>query len=62
MQELPIEITRRLTLKMNKFWNFTDKNSERELHLNGTIAEETWWGDEVTPAAFKADLQSGNIR
>ena len=44
---------------MNKFWNFTDKNSERELHLNGTIAEETWWGDEVTPAAFKADLQSG---
>ena len=44
---------------MNKFWNFTDKNSERELHLNGAISEETWWGDEVTPAAFKADLQSG---
>jgi len=43
-----------------KFWNFTSgENNERVLFLNGAISEETWWGDEVTPAAFKAELQSG---
>ena len=44
---------------MRKFWNFTSENSERILRLDGAISEETWWGDEVTPAAFRADLQSG---
>jgi len=44
---------------MNKFWNFTDSGSERTLYLNGAIAEETWWGDEVTPAAFKKELNAG---
>jgi ATP-dependent Clp protease protease subunit len=45
---------------MNKFWNFMEKDGGRVLRLEGTIAEETWWGDEVTPAAFKADLNAGS--
>ena len=31
---------------------------ENVLVLNGVIAEESWWGDEVTPAAFKDELAS----
>lgn len=48
---------------MNKFWNFTESDGEREFFLEGAISDETWWGDEVTPAAFKAELSSskGNI-
>lgn len=44
---------------MNKFWNFKDIENKRTLYLKGTIAEETWWGDEVTPEAFKKELQNG---
>ena len=39
-----------------KFWNFVISESENILRLDGAIAEETWWGDEVTPVAFKAEL------
>ena len=43
---------------MNRFWNFTTDGDtgERTLYLCGVIAEEPWYGDEVTPAAFKAEL------
>ena len=43
---------------MNRFWNFTTDGDtgERTLYLCGVIAEESWYGDEVTPAAFKAEL------
>jgi len=44
---------------MSKFWNFTGEGEGRVLRLDGTIAEETWWGDEVTPAAFRAELAAG---
>ena len=45
---------------MQKFWNFTQNDGgERTLYLEGAISDETWWGDEVTPAAFKAELSSG---
>ena len=42
----------------NKFWNWVqnDNNGERTLFLEGVIAEESWFEDDVTPAAFKADL------
>ncbi|HRR77846.1 MAG TPA: Clp protease ClpP [Ruminococcus sp.] len=50
---------------MNKFWNWVknEDTGESELYLNGAIAEETWFGDEVTPAAFKSELKkhTGNI-
>jgi ATP-dependent Clp protease protease subunit len=32
---------------------------ERILHLNGTIAEESWFDDEVTPQLFKDELFAG---
>jgi len=43
---------------VKKFWDFAGAG-ERTLYLNGPIAENTWFGDEITPAAFKADLDSG---
>lgn len=44
-----------------KFWNWTHNEGEpRTLYLEGAIAEETWWGDEVTPQMFKDDLMSGS--
>lgn len=54
---------------MRKFWNWKNKtitnqetmtqSQERILFLNGTIAEESWFDDEVTPALFKDELDSG---
>ena len=52
---------------MNKFWNFTTKavtneagetSETRVLRLYGPIAEESWWGDEVTPAQFREELEA----
>lgn len=44
---------------MNRFWNWVRNEDSRTLYLNGTIAEESWFDDDVTPAAFKAELLSG---
>ena len=33
---------------------------ERTLHLNGTIAEESWFDDDVTPQLFKDELFAGD--
>lgn len=44
-----------------RFWNWVQNEGEpRTLYLEGPIAEETWWGDEVTPKLFKDDLMSGS--
>ena len=52
---------------MNRFWRWVkNKNpaegapEERTLFLNGTIAEESWFDDDVTPALFKSDLEAGD--
>lgn len=46
---------------MRKFWNFTeDDTGSRTLRIEGQIADETWFGDEVTPQLFKDDLMSGS--
>lgn len=45
-------------VKGKKFWNFKAKDKGAELHLYGPISSTTWWGDEVTPAQFKADLDA----
>lgn len=34
--------------------------TERILFLNGTIAEESWFDDDVTPQIFKDELNKGN--
>jgi ATP-dependent Clp protease protease subunit len=40
-----------------KFWNFKALDDKTgELTLYEEIANETWWGDEVTPKEFKTDL------
>jgi ATP-dependent Clp protease, proteolytic subunit ClpP len=44
---------------MNKFWNFSEDETGRVLHLNGTIASESWVDDDVTPQIFKNELMSG---
>ncbi|HGI4632343.1 TPA: head maturation protease, ClpP-related [Streptococcus agalactiae] len=48
---------------MRKFWNFTDEGEVRTLRIEGQIADETWFGDEVTPQLFKNDLlaRTGDI-
>ena len=51
---------------MKKFWkwkNQTEENAltpERTLFLNGTIAEQSWFDDDVTPQLFKDELMSGS--
>ena len=45
---------------MKKFWNWVRNADEsRTLYLNGTIAEESWFADDVTPAAFREELMAG---
>lgn len=56
---------------MNKFWKWKVANrspdpdnpeetvEERTLLLDGAIASESWFDDEVTPALFRDELNSG---
>ena len=44
---------------MKRFWNFSAGEAGRELYLNSPISDETWWGDEITPAAFREELAAG---
>ena len=48
---------------MKRFWkwkNQAETDTERTLFLNGTIAEESWFDDDITPQLFKEDLLSGS--
>ena len=51
---------------MNKFWNWTNQAStetepeQRILTLNGTIAEESWFDDDITPQLFREELNAGS--
>ncbi len=55
---------------MKKFWNWKSRKirdqasgeevTERGLFLNGTIAEESWFDDDVTPALFRQELEAGS--
>jgi Protease subunit of ATP-dependent Clp proteases len=44
------------------FWNWVkdEELDARTLYLDGTIADESWWDDEITPRMFKDELLSGN--
>jgi ATP-dependent Clp protease protease subunit len=53
---------------MKKFWQWKSnkvlnsenvETEERVLVLNGTIADESWYGDEVTPKIFRDELMAG---
>ena len=47
---------------MKKFWNWVrnDDTGQRELWMNGVIAEESWLDDDITPAIFKEELHAGS--
>ena len=63
-------MTERRKTPMKKFWkwkNLTVGNQEnqpetveRTLFLNGTIAEESWFDDDITPQLFKEELMAGS--
>ena len=38
----------------------TEPNAQRVLELDGTIAEESWFDDDITPAQFKEELFAGS--
>ena len=48
---------------MKKLWKWKNQTqnspTERVLTLNGTIAEESWFDDDITPQLFKDELNSG---
>ncbi len=48
-------------MKKRKFWNWVRDadTGERTLVLNGQIAEDSWFGDEITPAIFRDELMKG---
>ena len=56
---------------MKKFWKWKNQteeteisqnapNPERTMYLNGTIAENSWLDDDLTPQMFKDELNSGD--
>ena len=50
---------------MKKFWNWKKMTNEagveeRVLELDGTIASESWFDDDITPKQFKEELFSGS--
>ena len=54
-------------MKTKKFWKWKNQAAqtepevtERILELNGTIAEESWFDDDVTPQLFKDELNAGS--
>ena len=53
-------------MKNQKFWKWKNQTEtemtptpERTLFLNGTIAEESWFDDDITPQLFKDELLAG---
>ena len=50
-------------MKSKKFWSWardSDENDGRTLYLDGTIAEESWFDDDITPRLFKSELMAGD--
>lgn len=48
---------------MKRFWKWVRDETApdaRTLYIEGVIAENSWFEDDVTPAAFKADLVAGS--
>ena len=51
--------------KTRKFWTWKNQadgevSEERVLELYGTIVEESWFDDEITPAMFREELFAGD--
>jgi len=52
---------------VKKFWKWTneisDENKTRVLRIDGVIAEDSWFDDDVTPQIFREELfaEAGNV-
>lgn len=60
MQEL-LQITKIVEVRKGvnkKFWNWVKSEGGRTLYLDGYIAQDSWFDDEITPKQFKADLEA----
>ena len=57
---LPMTERRKKPMKKFRNWKNQTETAERTLFLNGTIAEESWFDDEITPQLFKDELMSGS--
>ncbi|AGL03649.1 head maturation protease, ClpP-related [Desulfoscipio gibsoniae] len=44
---------------MHRFWNFEETDTDRILYLDGYIAPESWFEDEISPKEFKNELEAG---
>ena len=44
---------------MKRFWNWSGPQNQRVLTISGTIAEDSWVDDEVTPQVFQDELNQG---
>ena len=53
-------------MKNKKFWQWKNQlvnesgEAERVLEINGTIAEDSWFDDDVTPKLFREELFAGS--
>jgi len=46
---------------LRNFWNWVrNEDGTRTLTIDGVIAEESWFDDEVTPKLFREQLNAGN--
>lgn len=51
----------KVIMKNKRFWDWTDSaDADRTLTINGTIAEESWFDDDVTPELFRNELCAGD--
>lgn len=52
-------ISKKGVRRIKKFWNWVKNETGRSLYLDGYIAPESWFEDEVTPKEFKKALEAG---
>lgn len=41
-----------------RFWDWAEEDGGRALQINGTIAPDSWYEDDVTPERFRSELHS----
>ena len=64
--QIHLPMTERRKIPMKKFWKWKNQAQtetmpeSRTLFLNSTIAEESWFDDDVTPQLFKDELNAGS--
>ena len=45
-------------MRIKKFWNWIENEAGRTLYLDGYIAPESWFEDDVSPKEFKKELEA----